>query len=184
MIRLLAPNLRGADDKNVTAMLFSAPALAASACFRGRLHARNPMAAFGYKNSSNGGNKTMTKLTHNRHKTDPFRYLYRDEDRLLQKAPLGFGSSEDWEVIDEIQSYEQIPEKYRSAVEEWGYRIYWQFVAPANIVDELPMTADQAAKLRQLAEDANNPSAFATNLTQAEAQRRIAVLGAKLLRRD
>jgi hypothetical protein len=125
----------------------------------------------------------MTKLTHSRHKTDPSRYLYRDEDRSLQKVPPGFGSSEDWEVIDEIQSYEQIPEKYRSAVEGRGYRIYWQVVAPTNIVDEIPMTAEQAAKLRQLADDAQNPAAFATNLTQAEAQRRIAVLGAKLLRR-
>jgi hypothetical protein len=44
----------------------------------------------------------------------------------------------------------------------------------------LPMTAEQAARLKQLAIDAYEPDAFKLNLTQAEAQRRIAVLSAKL----
>ena len=44
----------------------------------------------------------------------------------------------------------------------------------------LPMTAEPAARLKQLAIDAYEPDAFKLNLTQAEAQRRIAVLSAKL----
>ena len=44
----------------------------------------------------------------------------------------------------------------------------------------LPMTAEQAARLKQLAIDAYEPDAFKLNLTQAEALRRIAVLSAKL----
>jgi len=40
--------------------------------------------------------------------------------------------------------------------------------------------AEQAARLKQLAIDAYEPDAFKLNLTQAEAQRRIAVLSAKL----
>ena len=45
---------------------------------------------------------------------------------------------------------------------------------------ELPMTAEQAARLKQLAIDAYEPGRVQANLTQAEAQRRIAVLSAKL----
>lgn len=45
---------------------------------------------------------------------------------------------------------------------------------------ELPMTAEQAARLKQLAYDAYELDAFKANLTQAEAQRRIAMLTAKL----
>ena len=44
----------------------------------------------------------------------------------------------------------------------------------------MPMTAKQAARLKQLAIDAYEPDAFKLNLTQAEALRRIAVLSAKL----
>jgi hypothetical protein len=43
-----------------------------------------------------------------------------------------------------------------------------------------PMTAEQAARLRQLAIDAYEPDAFKPDLTQAEAERRIAALSAKL----
>jgi Protein of unknown function (DUF3072) len=42
------------------------------------------------------------------------------------------------------------------------------------------MTAEQAAKLQKLAFDAYEPEAFSPNLTQAEAERRIDVLRAKL----
>ncbi len=42
------------------------------------------------------------------------------------------------------------------------------------------MTAEQAAKLQKLAFDAYEPEAFNSNLTQAEAEQRIAVLRAKL----
>jgi hypothetical protein len=45
---------------------------------------------------------------------------------------------------------------------------------------ELPMTAEQAARLKQLAYAAYELDAFKPNLTQAEAQRRIAMLTAKL----
>jgi hypothetical protein len=43
-----------------------------------------------------------------------------------------------------------------------------------------PMTAEQAARLKQLAHDGYELDAFKPNLTQAEAQRRIAMLGAKV----
>jgi DUF3072 family protein len=46
--------------------------------------------------------------------------------------------------------------------------------------DNAPMTAEQAARLKKLAIDAYEPDAFKTNLTQAEAERRIATLSAKL----
>ena len=45
---------------------------------------------------------------------------------------------------------------------------------------ELPMTAEQAARLKQLAIEAYELDAFKPMLTQAEAERRIATLGAKL----
>ena len=45
---------------------------------------------------------------------------------------------------------------------------------------ETPMTADQAARLKQLAFDAYEPDAFKEVLSQAEADRRIARLTAKL----
>jgi hypothetical protein len=45
---------------------------------------------------------------------------------------------------------------------------------------ETPMTADQAARLKQLAFDAYEPDAFREVLSQAEAERRIAMLSAKL----
>ncbi len=53
---------------------------------------------------------------------------------------------------------------------------------PAKLkpVTTMPMTAKQAARLKQLAIDAYEPDAFKLNLTQAEALRRIAVLSAKL----
>lgn len=49
-----------------------------------------------------------------------------------------------------------------------------------TVATELPMTAEQAARLKQLAIDAYELDAFKPNLTQAEAQRRIAMLTAKL----
>ena len=45
---------------------------------------------------------------------------------------------------------------------------------------ETPMTAEQAARLRQLSIDAYEPEAFKEILTQAEAERRIITLSAKL----
>ena len=48
---------------------------------------------------------------------------------------------------------------------------------PAN---ELSMTADQAARLKQLSIDAYELDAFKEILTQAEAERRIATLSAKI----
>ena len=47
-----------------------------------------------------------------------------------------------------------------------------------------PMTAEQAAILRKVAFDAYEPDAFGPNLTQAEAERRIATLKAKLKMMD
>jgi hypothetical protein len=126
----------------------------------------------------------MTKLTRSRHKTDPNRYLYRDEDRPLQEVPVGYGASEDWNVIEEIRAYDQIPEKYRGAVEAKGYRIYWQLVVPKTLVREMPMTAAQAERLKQLADDLQLLGLFKHNLTQAEAERRIALLGVKLMSVD
>ncbi len=49
-----------------------------------------------------------------------------------------------------------------------------------KIATVLPMTAEQAARLKQLAIDAYEPDAFKGDLTQAEAERRIATLTAKL----
>jgi hypothetical protein len=45
---------------------------------------------------------------------------------------------------------------------------------------QLPMTAEQTAMLKQLSIDAYELDAFSPTLTQAEAQRRIATLAAKL----
>ncbi len=47
-----------------------------------------------------------------------------------------------------------------------------------------PMTAEQTARLKQLACDAYELDAFKPHLTQAEAQRRIAMLSAKLVLLD
>jgi hypothetical protein len=47
-----------------------------------------------------------------------------------------------------------------------------------------PMTAEQTAQLKQLAEDAFEPDAFGSHLTQGEAARRIAGLKAKLKLQD
>ncbi|MGH6684348.1 MAG: DUF3072 domain-containing protein [Pseudolabrys sp.] len=49
-----------------------------------------------------------------------------------------------------------------------------------EFANDAPMTAEQAARLKQLASDAYELEAFKTQLTQAEAQRRIAMLAAKL----
>jgi hypothetical protein len=49
---------------------------------------------------------------------------------------------------------------------------------------DTPMTAEQATRLKQLAHDGYELDAFKPNLTQAEAQRRIATLGAKVLLLD
>ncbi len=46
--------------------------------------------------------------------------------------------------------------------------------------DTEPMTSEQVAMLRRLAEVAYEPDAFKSNLTRAEADRRIAALLAKL----
>ncbi len=51
---------------------------------------------------------------------------------------------------------------------------------PTKPAPGAPMTAEQAARLKQLAYDAYEPEAFQKRLTQAEAQRRIAMLSAKL----
>ena len=51
---------------------------------------------------------------------------------------------------------------------------------PVPPPSDLPMTAEQAARLKQLAIDAYEPDAFKPDLTQAEAERRIATLAAKL----
>jgi hypothetical protein len=128
--------------------------------------------------------KAMVKLTHSRHKTDLNRYLYRDEDRPLQELPFGHGFSEDWSVIEEINSYDQIPENYRRAVEAKGFRIYWQLVTSPALVATIPMTAAQMAKLKELADALNMPGVFRRDLTEAEAERRIALLGVKLLLLD
>lgn len=45
---------------------------------------------------------------------------------------------------------------------------------------QIPMTAEQAARLKQLSIEAYEPDAFADVLTEAEAERRIATLSAKL----
>jgi hypothetical protein len=47
-------------------------------------------------------------------------------------------------------------------------------------IGEMSMTADQAARLKQLAFDAYEPDAFKEVLSQAEADRRIAMLTSKL----
>jgi len=50
--------------------------------------------------------------------------------------------------------------------------------------DMVPMTVAQAARLKVLAEDALEPEAFHPNLSQAEAERRINALAAKLRLQD
>jgi len=47
-------------------------------------------------------------------------------------------------------------------------------------ISDTPMTAEQAARLRQLAYDAYDLDAFKPHLSEAEAGRRIAMLTAKL----
>jgi hypothetical protein len=47
-----------------------------------------------------------------------------------------------------------------------------------------PMTPEQTAELRQLAENAFEPDAFGPHLTQSEAAQRIAALKAKLKLQD
>lgn len=54
----------------------------------------------------------------------------------------------------------------------------------AEFVNAAMMTAEQASRLKQLACDAFEPEAFRANLTQTEAQRRIATLAAKLVLLD
>lgn len=49
-----------------------------------------------------------------------------------------------------------------------------------GVDDTLPMTAEQAATLKRLAEAAYELDAFKPNLTRAEADLRIATLAAKL----
>jgi hypothetical protein len=49
---------------------------------------------------------------------------------------------------------------------------------------DAPMTAEQAALLERLARDAFEPEAFSPHLTRGEAQRRIAMLNAKLKLQD
>jgi hypothetical protein len=51
---------------------------------------------------------------------------------------------------------------------------------PADIVNVVPMTAEESAVLKKLAIDAFEQEAFSPDLTQAEARRRIATLTAKL----
>jgi len=46
--------------------------------------------------------------------------------------------------------------------------------------DDAPMTAEQSALLEKIAFDAYEPEAFRANLTQAEAERCIEMLKAKL----
>jgi hypothetical protein len=64
----------------------------------------------------------------------------------------------------------------RGALEPAGAAVHCDDAMPATPADEMPMTAEQAARLRQLAYDAYELDAFKVNLTQAEAQRRIAML--------
>jgi hypothetical protein len=51
--------------------------------------------------------------------------------------------------------------------------------SPTAATDE-PMTAEQAARLKALSIEAYEPEAFSETLTRAEAEKRIAVLSAKL----
>jgi hypothetical protein len=51
---------------------------------------------------------------------------------------------------------------------------------PAAMTADRPMTAEQAATLKRLAEAAYEQEAFQPNLTRAEADLRIAMLTAKL----
>ena len=51
---------------------------------------------------------------------------------------------------------------------------------PNAAATQMPMTAEQTVRLKQLAIDAYEPDAFKPTLTQAEAQRRIDTLAAKL----
>ena len=60
------------------------------------------------------------------------------------------------------------------------FRFVSAMPAKRKIATVPPMTAEQAARLKQLAIDAYDLDAFKPNLTQAEARRRIAMLSAKL----
>ncbi len=51
---------------------------------------------------------------------------------------------------------------------------------PQTITDNRPMTAAQAATLKNLAQDAYDFDAFKPNLTRAQADKRIAMLTATL----
>jgi len=53
-------------------------------------------------------------------------------------------------------------------------------MAKKSNTDDAPMTAEQSALLEKIAFDAYEPEAFRLNLTQAEAERRIDMLKAKL----
>ena len=57
---------------------------------------------------------------------------------------------------------------------------YCEGAMPATPTSNLPMTAEQTVRLKHLAIEAYEPDAFKLHLTQAEAQRRIATLAAKL----
>ena len=59
-----------------------------------------------------------------------------------------------------------------------------RFPAPWTVDTIRPMTAEQAATLKRLAEAAYELDAFKPNLTRAEADVRIAMLTAKLKRLD
>ncbi|HEY1474716.1 MAG TPA: DUF3072 domain-containing protein [Pseudolabrys sp.] len=52
--------------------------------------------------------------------------------------------------------------------------------AKRKFATALPMTAEQSARLKQLAIDAYEPDAFKESLSRSEAERRIAALSAKL----
>jgi len=70
-------------------------------------------------------------------------------------------------------------------MEPSGSRVAYDSVMPGKpTTADRPMTAEQAARLKQLANDSYELDAFKPNLTQAEAQRRIAMLGAKLVLLD
>ena len=66
----------------------------------------------------------------------------------------------------------------------WSMPADHRFPPPSDELDamaaNLPMTAEQAATLRRLAEAAYELEAFKSNLTRAEADLRIAALTAKL----
>jgi hypothetical protein len=56
--------------------------------------------------------------------------------------------------------------------------------ASASTADEYPMTEEQTAILRRLAEEALEPEAFSRRLSSGEAQRRIEALREKLRLQD